>query len=363
MTVFKVAAEADPYLKQRMMVEGYARALAGTSIIGIGAGLASLGILTGSEPDEDKDLYELQKQSGLREFSINMSAFIRNVSGERNASDLRPGDTLLSYDWAQPLSIPLAVGADAVYGSGEALDFLSTTVRAAEAGVTTLTEQPLLTGVANLFRYGDPVQGMTNALKGLPASFSPSLLSQVAQAMDGGATNPYSFYPVGRQAWNMVANKLPGNLEIGDIPFGRGQIPDRIGVMGEEERWFGDDNFALRLAKSTLSPMIISEYMPSEEAQFLMDLYEASGNPDVIPNSPQRQYTVYNRNDEKVVVKPTAEQFVEWSKWLGENTKNDIADAMRYGSNWSAEDMADEVKYLINERRKELKDMIERDLD
>lgn len=363
-TMLKVSAESDTYLKQRMTVEGLSRAIAGSGVIGVGIALASMGILLGSEPDEDKDLYELQQQSGLREFSVNASAVTRWLSGERNAGELRPGDKLASYDWAQPLSIPLAIGADAVYGNGDTLDFISTVVRATEAGITTLTEQPLLTGVANLFRYGDPVQGFTNAMKGMPASFSPSIVSQVAQAIHGGATNPYSFYPVSRQAWNMVANKWIGDNEFKGLPLGRGAIPERVGVLGEEERWFGDDGLPTRLAKSMLSPMIMSDYMPPEEAQFLMDLYEATGDPSVIPNSPQKQYTVYNRKGEKVVVKPTAEEYVEWSKWLGENTREDINRMMEgYGKHWDPLSQADEVKYLINERRKELKDMIERDLD
>jgi hypothetical protein len=356
--LYKNHSSSD-YLTQRMAVEKFSRGIMGSGIIGIGAFLATIGILTGSDPDEDKDKYELQTQAGLREFSVNLSAIPRVLMLEKNGGELRPGDKLASYDWAQPISMGIAVGADTVLGSGETLDMLSTVVRAAEAGVTTLTEQPLFTGIANMFRYGDPVQGLTQILKGMPATFTPSLLSQVAQAVDGGSTDPYSFYPIGRQAWNLIANRLPGSMEIGDTPLGRGAVPNRIGVLGNEQVFYQEDEgIVSRLAKSMLSPSILSEYMPSEEAQFLIELFDATGDSDVIPNKPQKQYTLTRRNGEKVVIKPTPKEWEEWSRWLGENTRADISRALNYTKGWSPEEQADEIKYLIDRRRDELKEMI-----
>ena len=182
----------------------------GTGIIAIGAVLAKMGILTGSNPDDDEDIYKLEKQYGLRDFSVNVSALFRHImSGftDSKAGELRKGDRIASYDWAEPIAMGLAVGADTELGSGEAIDFLSTVVRAVEAGTTTLAEQPLLTGLSNLFRYGDITQGMTQAVKSMPSSFTPTLFSHVAQFLDGRDTDPYTFYGTGQQAWNLVDRK------------------------------------------------------------------------------------------------------------------------------------------------------------
>ena len=57
-----------------------------------------------------------------------------------------------------------------------------------------------------------------------------------------------------------------------------------------------------------------------------------------------------------MVVAPTPEEWEEWSKWLGENTRKEISRAMNgYMKNWSPEEQADEVRYIIDMFRDELK--------
>ena len=183
-TMYKLYNEADPYTKQKIKVEGISRALMGSGLIATGIVLAKMGVLTGSNPDDDEDIYKLEKAYGLRDYSVNLSAIARHILGgfkDPTAGELRKGDRIASYDWAEPIAMTLAIGADTELGKGGTLSFLSTVVRAVEAGATALTDQPLLTGVADLFRYGDPIEGFTQTIKRLPSSFTPSLLAHVAQ--------------------------------------------------------------------------------------------------------------------------------------------------------------------------------------
>src|SRR5690606_8348171 len=71
--------ESSQYVKRRMGVEGISRALMGTGLITVGAILAKIGVLTGGNSDDDEDIYNLKKQYGLRDFSVNVSAIPRLI--------------------------------------------------------------------------------------------------------------------------------------------------------------------------------------------------------------------------------------------------------------------------------------------
>lgn len=339
----------DTYFKQRTLVEGISRAVMGTGLITIGALLAQMGVLTGSNPDDDEDIYKLQKQYGLRDFSVNTSAIGRYIlSGfdDPTAGELRKGDIVASYDWVEPIAMGLAIGSDTVLGGGEVLDLLSTVVRATETGATTLTEQPLLTGLANLFRHGNLVEGLTEVVKSMPSSFTPSLMAHVAQFIDGRDTDPYTFYGKGRQAWNLVQNRTPGL---------RGNIPSRYSVLGDERRYYPEDNNLLvRGLNIFLNPSITNKYMPNEEAELIFDLYNATNDPDIVPRPPQKSYKI-----DKINYTFTPESWAEMSEWLGKEYKSRISYAMEtYMRGWSEEEQAEEIKWIIKDVKEEAKEMV-----
>lgn len=348
MTMFKLSAESDRYMKQRMVTEGLSRAIMGTGMIAIGAMLAKMGILTGSNPEDEEDIYLLKKAHGLRDFSINISAIGRHfLSGftDARAGELKKGDTIASYDWAQPISMALAIGADTEIGGTDAKDIISTVVRAWETGVTTLTDQPLLTGVANLFRYGDPAEGFSKAMLDLPSSFTPTLFSHVAQFIDGRDTDPYKFYEGSRAVASKVMNKVPGL---------RGNIPSRYTSLGNEKRYYPvDNNLVVRALNTFLNPAITGKYMPTKEAEFIFDLYESSGDPDIVPKAPQKQYTI-----DKVKYSFDPESWAKMSKWLGARYKTEINNVMGYMQGSSPEEQADEIKFIIKEIKEEAREKV-----
>jgi len=341
-------SESD-YVKQRMKVEAISRGITGSAIIGAGVLLGSLGILTGSEPDEDRDAYEVQEQAGLREFVINLSALGRMLRMEKDFGELRPGDQLSTYDWFQPSALTVAIGADAAMGEGETFNAISTAIRAFEAGTASLVEQPLLTSVADIFRYGDVGRGITNVAKKLPSSFVPSVVRRIAQAIDGGASDPYAYYSDARQVWNLMMNGIPGSMEIGDIPLGRGALPDRIDIMGEPIRWYGENETVSRFAKAMLSPAIMSQYMPTEEMEFLMEVSRATGDGRVIQTA-QETFTL-----DGVKYEPTPKEFEAMSIYYGKALRNDLDRAADYTRNYTDEEKADEIATIISEIKDEIK--------
>ena len=341
--------DASGYLKQKIAAESLARGLAGTSLIAAGMVLAKLGIITGNKDDDDKDIYELRKQYGLSDYSVNMSAlkrYIRSGFKDPTAGELRFGDEITSYDWAEPLAIHFAVGADTQLGSGEALSTLGTIISALEAGGQALTGQPLLLGLTKLFQYGDLVEGLTNVLAELPASFTPALLSQIAYTLDPVRRDPYTLYTREERMLNAVMNKIPGLKE---------KLPARYTVLGDIQRYADErDSLIERAFRSMISPANINEYKPTPEVRLIIDLYERTGLTDHIPRKIQRSYTF-----DGVEYELTPEEYAELSEWAGKEIKGRINYAMDlYMADWSDEDKVEEIAYIIKEVSKEVREKV-----
>jgi hypothetical protein len=353
MTTFKLLHDTSDnvYLRQKLAVEGYARAIAGTGLTGIGVLLYNMGIITSGSPEDESKLRKFKQSMGLRNYSINISAILRHLQGQENAGDLRKGDKLFSYDWFLPLSFPLSIGADIASGESSAISVADNLLKSLQAGLNLYTDQPLFTGLERLFGSEDLGSGVTQTLKSVPSSFVPSIVSQLAQFTDGINTDPYTGYSIPEQTVNLIKNRLP---------VLRGTLPQRVSPLGDGlEYYTDDDTFYTKFLKAFLSPGIVTEYNPSDEAQFIMDLVESTGNEELIPPKPQKQYTLELDNGEKVIVKPTPEEWEEWQRRFGENIKKDIKYIMRnYSGRLTKEELSDEINRAISENKKEFKEYL-----
>ena len=171
---------------------------------------------------------------------------------------------IVSYDWVEPMAVPIAVGADILINGTEGI--LQTTLDATATGVTALTEQPLLSGLTSLFGYGDIAKGTGNQIMGIPASFTPTFFGHIASLIDGGNKDPYTAYSDARIAYNKVINKLP---------FAKGTLPDRYSVFGERLLYTPEEeNFAFKVFRNIFSPAFYDRYDPEDEVSYILDLYE-----------------------------------------------------------------------------------------
>lgn len=293
--------------RQEQAVNSLARGAVGTGgIIGAGAVLGSLGIIT-EKPEADKDLRDLQKQSGQGGYQINMSALKRFIlSGfDKNAAQLQEGDMLASYDWAQPTAIPLSMGAaigrkeNVAKGASQSLDSLA-------EGVNTLAEQPLVKGVQDFFG-GNPNQGavdkLMNTAKGMPASFIPTLSSQVNQLIDNTARSTYD-PSAAKQSVNMVKAKIPGLAQT---------LKPQVDALGNnKERYQGGSNNPFNVF---LNPAFVSKYKPSEEAKLALDIYNRSGE---TKQAPRVMSTTQKVNGENI--KLTPKQNEDFQRYVGQST-------------------------------------------
>jgi len=213
----------DPNFRRREAMQALTRAITGTmGLTGLGAVLYSMGALSGGE-DKDRDVREFKtQQTGERNYQVNVSAIKRflNPFNPKNAFNpevlkKRPGDYLVSYDWAQPVAISIAAGANMAKDLSEnALNlrtFGDIAYSSLDAALNTLAEQPLVRGVQEAFgsSYGGSiVKRLSRILTGVPASFTPTFFSQVAQFTDNNRRITYDPNPL-QQAMNKVIYKLP----------------------------------------------------------------------------------------------------------------------------------------------------------
>jgi hypothetical protein len=155
---------SSPILKgkaadSREVTLALSRAITGTlGVTGMGYFLADKGVITGSA-DKDKDIRNLQQQTGEGAYRVNVSALVRLVKSGFNpdSATKQAGDTMISYDWMQPIAMAISSGANINKSVKEKLnskEVVSGAMAAAagsvEGAINTIAEQPVLKGIQQL---------------------------------------------------------------------------------------------------------------------------------------------------------------------------------------------------------------------
>lgn len=295
---------------QRAFVDSFGRAVTGSgTAFGTGYILAANGIIT-AQPEENKDLRNTQRAEGLGGYQINVSAFKRWVAGgfNKDAGKLREGDTLVSYDWAQPAAIPLSAGA--ALGARKPQKAGSSPKNAVANSLNTLVEQPLLQGVQRLFGgYGGITDSAVETAKGVPASFTPTILNQAGQLIDNTPRNTTDPNP-----FTEAANKV-----IARIPIASTTLPEQVDVLGDtRERYQDGGNNPLNVL---FNPAFVNRYKPSKATSTANELYNTTGETKQLP--PTVPTTVKINGENK---KLTGKEQADYQRFVGSgNTKaNDL---------------------------------------
>jgi hypothetical protein len=264
---------------QRRAVQSLSRAVTGsTTGVGVGAALAALGILVGPERDKGQ-LAQLEREEGVRGYSINLSALKRLAGGgwdDPESRKLRAGDQLVGIDWLQPWALQASAGAAVydLYSKGR-LGAGSGSIAVGRAVYDSLAKALDIMGdqsvLKNVGRYMSRRTGETEGEKWLnvakaigldiPSSFVPSLARQARQVMDPYErdTRPEDPEDFVGEATNRALAQLPGVSQT---------FPTRPSVLtGEPKKTaVGDYSMPLRGLRM-LSPAPFTTYTPSDVAQ------------------------------------------------------------------------------------------------
>lgn len=295
---------------QLKFVQSTSRALTGTALlIGSGAILGRLGIISGKR-NSDKDVVATQQKVGIREYQINIDALKRFVASgfDSKAAQLRKGDTLVTYDWMQPASIGLAMGANMFLDptknvAQKAVDLASNIGNHLLKAFETLEGQPLVQGLKTLSGKESLAEGIAASIEGIPASFVPTLLNQVRQLTDNISRNtkdPNYF----KEVENKAINKVPGVSP---------SIQARLTPLGQpQEMYQAGSNNPFNVF---LNPAFVSKYNPDPISEMVLGIWERSGNTAQFPRAVGAKIKIGKESMEL-----TPEQYNKFQSYVGHKT-------------------------------------------
>ena len=306
--------------KQQAAANSLARGVTGTgSLIGTGYVLAGLGLIT-EKPEENKDLRNLQKSAGLGGYQLNTSGLRRFLlSGfDTEEAKLKPGDKLVSYDWAQPAAIPLSMGASMGRGEGVKKG-ANQGLNALSEGVETLAEQPLVRGVQQFFGSNkSAIDSVIDTAKSAPASFVPTLSNQVRQLTDNTTRNTSDPSAL-KEAYNKAINRVPGIA---------GQLPAQVDTLGNDKKNFqNDSNNPFNVF---LNPSFVNKYQPNNVATTNLDLNRATGETKQLPNTVSNKVKI--NGQDKVL---TGKEQGDYQRFVGQ-TNSTITDTLTKNPRFNA---------------------------
>ena len=307
---------------QKAFTEQFSRALVGTTgLVATGYWLAQLGIISAGRENEDEKKRNLAKAEGWGSYKINVSALKRAlITGNFWTRQPRQdGDVVLNYDWAQPLSISVAMGAyardnqkavqeDILRGKKQSLlatgfNWMSAAAASATGAMNALVEQPLLSGLSTFFRnaaYDDIPGAILAAAADVPKSMMPTAARQWMQLDDNTVRETRDSSPF-RQYVNELKSQLPGLSQ---------NLPAKRDILGNDvERYQRDSNTVFNVL---FNPSMVTYIKKSPLLTEMSRVYEMTGNPSVIPNQAGRDFTI-----EGVKVRLTTEEISALQKDMG----------------------------------------------
>jgi len=307
---------------QKAFTEQFSRALVGTTgLVATGYWLAQLGIISAGRENEDEKKRNLAKAEGWGSYKLNVSALKRAlITGNFWTRQPRQdGDVVLNYDWAQPLSISVAMGAyardnqkavqeDILRGKKQSLlatgfNWMSAAAASATGAMNALVEQPLLSGLSTFFRnaaYDDIPGAILAAASDVPKSMMPTAARQWMQLDDNTVRETRDSSPF-RQYVNELKSQLPGLSQ---------NLPAKRDILGNDvERYQRDSNTVFNVL---FNPSMVTYIKRSPLLTEMSQVYEMTGNPSVIPNQAGRDFTL-----EGVKVRLTTEEISALQKDMG----------------------------------------------
>jgi len=208
-----------------MAIDELAKGLSGTGVLGLGYILASKGVLTGKS-EKDVDLREYNKNTGQYPFS---------VFGK------------YSFDWAQPLSVPLSVGVEiynAVKDNPEDVAKMDKVIASNDTEKLTKMASSISSAIVDgLNASGDTVfnmsvmrgvklllggqQGVMEGLAQLPQNYAtqfiPTLSNQISGTVDPLVRQTYVKGDMTKSFKNSIQSRIPlasKSLQPKQTPFG-----------------------------------------------------------------------------------------------------------------------------------------------
>jgi hypothetical protein len=318
--------------------KAFAQATMGTGMWMTGLYLYKMGVITASR-EEDEKLEQMRQASGLGAYQINLTQLRRRMlTGDwSNPYPAIYGDTLMDYNWAQPMSIVLAAGAE--YGKqedtaqreatkgnrpGERAGWLALSML---AGAKSLKEEPLLQGFASFNREwsnsGEPISAIYDTALGIPSMFVPQLVRQASQygvGIPGTDIRLLEGDNIVREYRNATGPALTADMKrmfmnIGSqLPGVSTSFPPRYDILGQavERYGYGGNSFF----NVFINPARFTKYKGDPAFQELERIMSVTGETKMLPTKIKSNKVAINGQQ----IELTNEQMAAYRYYLGNMT-------------------------------------------
>ena len=268
-----IKTNVDVAKAQREFVDTTSKMLTGTMFYILGAVLSNMGVITGAEP-EDKEETEMLKATGWQKYSIKF------------------GDTYWSYDWVEPISNVVGMGANMTQQDN---DNWMTNLRNIFDGLSSnIYEQTLLNSIGNLFTsvvYGDSLEEIIIEYVGdLATSLTPTAMKQLADTFDPNTKLIYNNSNGLGGALTTLLNRV-----LVRIPFAKSLVPNKKTTLGTDYKTYaGSDNFILNAFNALINPSTVTGDQLGDVGAEIIDVYNNTGDNTIMPyKAPTHQeYTI-----------------------------------------------------------------------
>jgi hypothetical protein len=316
--LFKASGgRAGGNFRQEEFNKALSRAMVGSGMFYAGGyWLYAMGIITASR-EEDDDLEAMHRASGMGAYRINVSA-LKRMLGSGNfyiRQTAQDGDLIVSYDWAQPVAITFAAGAELAKmveendRNGIKKGLAGKVGMAAislAAGAKSLEELPLLSGLSSFMKtwgYSGPVDAVVNTVSGMPSMFVPQLVRQANQLMDNTVRETRGDEGMVR-AFSRIAANTPGVAD---------QFPPRMDIMGQAiERYQYGGNTVFNVL---INPALTSRVKTNPALQEVARLMQTTGEAIQAPRQVGRSVAINGEN-----INLSNEQISAYQYYLGNYT-------------------------------------------
>lgn len=276
-------------------IDDISAGLTGSALMGLGILLASWGVLSGGDDDDEKQNY------------------FDELSGKQNYA-LSIGGLSITLDWLAPESMPLFVGVElfnSLSSKNEDKGFLQNLMSSIMSLSTPMFEMSMLQSVNDLFdnlRYIKQGQGAFKIVSSMAANYIsqyfPTLFGQGERAF--GETQRETTYvdrnsAVGSELqymWGKIANKIPF-YDFSQIPY--------IDAWGRTEE---TGNLFERMLNNFVNPAYVKKERPTEIDGELERLYDL-GETGVYPTRPKTNVQIKGEY-------LTADEYVAYSTRKGQ---------------------------------------------
>lgn len=292
------------------MMDSLSKSVLGTAGIYAGYLLAKSGIITGALSDDDEE-QAFQKKMGMLPYAIKV------------------GDNYYTYDWAQPASIPIILGASIYQSMEESDDLLNTWSQAGMAAVDAWFNLSPVQNLQNIFGgYGTISENILGTLADMPASLIPAQLGALTRVGDTTQRQTYSNGDFWGSRIDSIKSKIPVLSET---------LPASYDTWGNEIK--RSDTTAEAAFAQLISPGQLGNSNVTQIDDEIMRLYQSTGNNGVFPLKADWSYKI---NGVEVPLDNVSYSLMQQS--MGESAY-ELAETFINSSGYS--DLGDETKAKV----------------